>query len=129
MATQPERDPSIGTLLRQLIDDVQHLFATELRLFKSEIASNIAGLKGGAILIGVGVTLMLGSTVTLFAAFIGWLTPVVGPGWAALIVSLASAVLGIAALGLGAKRLSAVSLSPDKTIASVRRDAQTLKGN
>ncbi len=129
MATQPERDPSIGTLLRQLIDDVQHLFATELRLFRSEIASNIAGLKGGAILIGVGATLMLGSTVTLFAAFVGWLIPVVGHGWAELIVSVASAVLGIAALGLGAKRLSATSLSPDKTIASVRRDAQTLKGN
>lgn len=129
MASLPERDNSIGDLLRQLIDDIQHLFATELRLFQAEVRSNLAGLKVGAALIGIGVTLMLGATVTMFAAFVGWLIPVVGHGWAELIVAVASAVLGLIALAVGSKRLGAASLAPDQTIASVRRDAQTLKGN
>ncbi len=129
MATLPERDTSIGDLLRQLIDDVQHLFATELRLFRAEVAGNIAGLKTGAILIGIGATLLLAATVTLFAAFVGWLIPIVGHGWAELIVAVASAVLGMIALAVGSRRLSAASLKPDRTIESVRRDAQTLKGN
>ena len=131
MATLPDRnrEPSIGDLLRQLIDDVQHLFRTELRLFQSEVRGNIASLKGGLILIGIGATLMLASLITLFAAFVGWLIPVVGHGWAELIVAVASAVIGIAALGIGARRLSARSLAPERTIASVRQDAQTLKGN
>ena len=129
MATLPEHDPSIGALLRQLIDDVQHLFATELRLFRAELRSNISGLKAGAILIGIGATLLLAATITLFAAFVGWLIPVVGHGWAELIVAVASAVLGVVALGVGSRRLGAASLAPDRTIASVKRDAQTLKGN
>ncbi len=129
MTTEPDRSPSIGDLLRHLIDDVQHLFATELRLFRAEIRGNISGLKAGAILIGIGATLMLGATVTMFAAFVGWLIPVVGHGWAELIVALASAVLGIIALAVGSKRLSVVGIAPGRTIASVKRDAQTLKGN
>ncbi len=129
MAIQPEHEPSIGALFRQLIDDVQHLFATELRLFRAEVRSNIGGLKVGAMLIGVGATLMLGATVTMFAAFVGWLIPVVGHGWAELIVAVASAVLGMIALAVGAKRLGGSHLAPDRTIASVKRDAQTLKGN
>ena len=129
MATQPERDQSIGDLLRQLIQDVQHLFRTELKLFQAEVRGNIAGLKVGAILIGLGATLMLASLITLFAAFVGWLIPVVGHGWAELIVAVVSAVIGIAALGIGSKRLGAASLTPDKTIASVKQDAQALKGN
>lgn len=129
MATLPERDQSIGDLLRQLIEDVQHLFRTELRLFQTEVRSNIAGLKGGAILIGLGATLLLAALITLFAAFVGWLIPVVGHGWAELIVAVVSAVIGFIALAAGSKKLSASSLSPDKTIASVKQDARALKGN
>ena len=129
MATQSDQDQSIGALLRQLIDDVQHLFRTELRLFQAEVRSNVAGLKAGAILIGFGATLMLASLITLFAAFVGWLIPVVGHGWAELIVAVASAVIGIIALGVGSKKLGAASLAPDRTIASVKQDAKTLKGN
>ncbi len=129
MATQSDRDQSIGDLLRQLIDDVQHLFRTELRLFQAEVRSNVSGLKTGAILIGFGATLMLASLITLFAAFVGWLIPIVGHGWAELIVAAASALIGIIALGVGSRKLGAASLSPDRTIASVRQDAKTLKGN
>jgi len=129
MATQSDQDQSIGALLRQLIDDVQHLFRTELRLFQAEVRGNIAGLKTGAIMIGLGATLMLASLITLFAAFVGWLIPVVGEGWAQLIVAVASAVIGVIALAVGSKKLGAASLAPDRTIASVKQDAKTLKGN
>lgn len=129
MATLPEREQSIGDLLRQLIEDVQHLFRTELRLFQTEVKSNIAGLKGGAIMIGVGATLLLAAVITLFAAFVGWLIPVVGHGWAELIVAVVSAVIGFIALSVGSKKLSAAQLTPDKTISSVKQDAQALKGN
>lgn len=129
MATTPPDGPSIGDLLRQLIDDVQHLFKTELRSFQSEVRGNIAGMSGGAAMIAVGGVFMLAALITLFAAFVGWLTPVVGPGWAALIVAVVSAVLGLILLSVGRKRLSGAGLAPGRTLESLRQDAETLKGN
>ncbi|WP_185965091.1 phage holin family protein [Glacieibacterium frigidum] len=129
MATQPTDGASIGDLLRSLIGDIQHLLRTELRLFQTEVRSNIAGLKTGMILLAAGGTLMLASLITLFAAFVGWLIPVVGHGWAELIVSVASAVIGFILLGTGSKKLGAAGLTPDRTIASLKQDAETLKGN
>lgn len=129
MATLPTDGASIGDLLRSLIGDIQHLLRTELRLFQSEVRSNIAGLKTGVILLAAGGTLMLAALITLFAAFVGWLIPVVGHGWAELIVSAVSAIIGIILLGTGQKKLSTSGLSPDRSIASLKQDAETLKGN
>lgn len=129
MSTNPSDGSSIGDLLRQLIEDVQHLFKTELRSFQTEVRSNVAAMGGGAAMIAVGGVFFLASLITLFAAFVGWLIPVVGSGWAELIVSVASAVVGVILLGVGRKRLSASSLAPDRTLASLKQDAQVLKGN
>jgi len=129
MATQPTDGASIGDLLRSLIGDIQYLLRTELRLFQSEVRSNIGGLKTGMILLALGGTLMLASLITLFAAFVGWLIPVVGNGWAELIVAVVSAVIGIVLLGSGQKKLSAGGIAPARTIASLKQDAETLKGN
>lgn len=129
MSTNLNDGNSIGDLLRQLVGDVQHLFKTELRSFQSEVRTNLVGLTGGAAMIAVGGVFFLASLITLFAAFVGWLVPVVGSGWAELIVSIASAVVGVILLGVGRKRLSASSLAPDRTLASLKQDAQILKGN
>ena len=130
MATNPETGNSIGDLLRQLIEDVGHLFRTELRLAASEMRGNIAAMKGGAAAIATGGMLMLVALFTLVGAFVGWLTPVVGSaGLAAFIVAVATAVIGIVLMGVGSSKLKASSLAPDKTVASLRRDAETLKGN
>lgn len=128
MATQPS-DNSIGDLLRQLVVDVQHLFRTELRLFQAEVKSSVGGLKIGAIMLASGGVLMIAALITLFAAFVGWLVPVVGPGWAELIVAVVSAVIGLVLLSMGGKKLSVTSLTPERTIASVKQDAETLKGH
>lgn len=129
MATQPTDGASIGDLLRSLIGDIQHLLRTELRLFQAEIRGNVGGLKTGIILLAAGGTLMLAAIITLFAAFVGWLIPVVGHGWAELIVAVVSAIIGIILLGTGQKKLGATGLSPDRSIASLKQDAETLKGN
>lgn len=129
MATQPTDGASIGDLLRSLIGDIQHLLRTELRLFQAEIRGNVGGLKTGIILLAAGGTLMLAAIITLFAAFVGWLIPVVGHGWAELIVAVVSAIIGIILLGTGQKKLGGAGLSPDRSIASLKQDAETLKGN
>ena len=128
MVTQPDNGTSIGVLLRTLVEDVGHLFRTELRLAQAELKSNLSGLKTGAASIAVGGMLLLVSLFTLVGAFVGWLTPYVGAGWAAFIVAVVLAVIGLIAISVGGKKLNAASLAPQRTVASLKQDAQTLKG-
>lgn len=120
--------PSIGELLRRLVDDTQHLFRTEIKLAQSEMKSNVAAAAKGAVGIGIGAILLLGAVFTLLGAAVAFLTPLVGAGWAALIVTLIAGGLGGVLIMMGLKKLSASSLIPDRAIASVRQDANALKG-
>lgn len=121
--------PSIGELLRRLVDDTQHLFRTEIKLAQSELKSNIAAMARGAVGIGIGVILLLGAVFTLLGAAVGFLTPLVGAVGAALIVAVVTGIIGVALVMSGLKKLSASSLMPDRAIASVKQDANVLKGH
>jgi hypothetical protein len=129
MATLPDNSSSIGELLRQLVEDVGHLFRTELRLAQAEVRSNVAGLKGGIVAIAAGGVFLLVSLFTLVGAFVGWLTPYVGAGWAAFIVAVVLAVAGLIAISVGSNKLKVTNLAPQRTVASIKQDAETLKGN
>ena len=130
MATTPDNGSSIGDLLKQLIEDVGHLFRTELRLAVAEVRGNIAGLKTGVVAIAIGGSLMLVAMFTLVSALVLWVTPIVGSAaLAALLVAVGLLVVGGISIAVGTSKLKASSLTPDRAIASLRQDAQTLKGN
>ena len=126
---EPVETPSIGDLLRSLVDDTQHLFRTEIKLAKSEIKSNVAAAARGAVGIAIGVVLLLGAFFTLLGALVAFLAPLVGTGWAALIVAVVVGGIGGLLVTSGLRKLSASSLVPDRTIASVKQDANALKGH
>lgn len=130
MANQLEVDPapSIGELLRGLVEDTGHLFRTEIRLAKSELRDNLAAAKGGAIAIGVGTVLLLGAVFTFLGACVGFLPPLVGAGFAGLIVTVVTAIIGGLLVVTGSRKISASSLTPDRTLASLKQDAVALKG-
>jgi len=121
--------PSIAQLLRQLVEDGNHLVRTEIRLAKSEVRDTLASAKAGAGAIAIGGILLLGSVFTLLGAAVGFLAPLVGAGFAGLIVGVATAVIGGLLIVSGGKKLSVTSIVPDRTVASVQRDAQAIKGN
>ncbi|MBV8972180.1 MAG: phage holin family protein [Sphingomonadaceae bacterium] len=127
MATHEES--SIADLLRQLVEDGNHLVRTEIRLAKAEVRDNVAAAVRGSAGIGVGAVLLLGAVFTLLGAAVAFLTPLVGAGWAAVIVGVAALVIGGVLIMAGAKKLSASSLVPDKTVRSVKRDAETIRGS
>lgn len=121
--------PSIADLLRRLVEDGNHLVRTEIRLAKAEVRDNLANAKAGAGAIALGGILMLGAVFTLLGAAVGFLTPVVGAGFAALIVGFAAALVGGVLVVSGGKKIGASSIMPDKAMASIRQDADTIKGN
>lgn len=121
--------PSIADLLRRLVEDGNHLVRTEIRLAKAEVHDNLTAAKAGAGAIALGGILLLGAVFTLLGAAVGFLAPLVGAGFAGLIVGVATAAIGGAMIASGGKKLSKTTIVPDRALASVQRDAETIKGN
>jgi nucleoside permease NupC len=107
--------------------DAADLARKEFALLKAEMAANVRTL-GMAIgmMIGAAVLAIL-SLIWLTQALVEWLATVVdSQSLAALIVG---GVLAAAAVGLGLygrSILSASSLTPDRSIESLRRDSEVL---
>jgi VIT1/CCC1 family predicted Fe2+/Mn2+ transporter len=121
--------PSIPDLLRRLVEDGNHLVRTEIRLAKAEVRDNLTSAKAGAGAVAVGGILLLCAVFTLLGAAVGFLTPLVGAGFAALIVGLVAALIGGLLVVSGGKKIGGVSVVPDRSADSVRRDVAVIKGN
>lgn len=122
-------EPTIGELIRSLLQDVGQLIRTEIKLAQAEVGQNASRAKTPLMLMALGVLLLFGAMMTLLGALVGWLAPLVGAGWAAFIVAVVVGGTGVALLLSGKNQLSGVALTPTRTVASVKQDAQALKGS
>lgn len=122
-------EPTIGELIRSLLQDVGQLIRTEIKLAQAEVGQNVSRAKTPVAMMAVGGLLMFGAFLTLLGALVGWLADAVGPGWAAFIVAVVVGGAGVALIMSGKKKMSTVALTPTRTVASVKQDAQALKGN
>lgn len=128
-AKERGEDVSIMALIRRLFEDAAALARAELRLAQAELKANVASIAKPIAMIAVGGLLGVAALFTLMGAFVGFLAPYVGPGWAGLIVA---GVVGAAAAGLvlaGKKEIMAAELMPSRAMAALREDIQTLKGD
>jgi uncharacterized membrane protein YqjE len=103
------------------------LVATEFRLLRAELGEKIG-------LIGLGVGLVAGGAVLLIAAvvllFVAGISALVDYGFgltaAILIVFGTVLVAGAGCLWLGIRQLSVENLMPNKTIAQVQKDFESI---
>lgn len=118
---------SISGVLRDIVQNVQDIVRSELRLAKTELREEIVKAKTAATLLG------LGAVCGFFAAFFALLAGVfalsrVVPNWAAsLIVAGAVGILAGAMFYPGWKRLRAVHPIPEHTVHSVKENIQWAK--
>lgn len=122
-----EERRSISALIRQIADDATLLARTEVKLARAEITDNLHALIRPAIMVGAAALLGLAALFTLMGAFVGFLTPYVGAGWAALIVAGAVGLIAFLLLQSGLKGLSASALAPKRAVASVKADVAVVK--
>ncbi len=127
--TPPVRNASITQLLRRLIDDLLLLLRSEMRLAGSEVRANIQAVLGnmaalviGIMLLSVAMLCLLGGTVAFLAQFTGLVA-------AAFIVSAVAGVIAGVLIYIGIGRLKSLELAPSRSIANLRRDVETLKGD
>ncbi|HXG92403.1 MAG TPA: phage holin family protein [Blastocatellia bacterium] len=118
---------SFGELLSQLANNSAALVRDEIDLAKQEMGEKIARLRSAVVVIAIGGVIALVGMLGLVAAAIIGLGYVVGPGWSALIIGGALALIGglIAMTGVG--RMKRTSLKPEQTIETLEEDKEWLK--
>lgn len=110
-ATPPDiepRDESIGELFNRLVEDGRAYARAEIDLIRQIARHRAARAKSGAILLGVGVTLLLCSLTALVLALVLGLATLIGPFGAGMVVFLVLAVAGGLLARAGAKGLAAL---------------------
>jgi hypothetical protein len=121
-------DRSLKDLLSDLSGSISTLFRKEIQLVRAETSEKITqsmvavgAIVGGAILALAALIVLLQALVIAIAE-LG-----VPPALSALIVGLVVAAIAYFMIHKGTNDLKASSLAPDRTMDSLRRDAQLVK--
>jgi uncharacterized membrane protein YqjE len=122
-----DAERSMGTVLSDIVGDLQGIVRAEVRLVRAEIKEEVANARRGTILLaGGGVVLVLSVGLILLALVYALAT--VWPAWAAaLTVAVLAGVVGASLVMAGRKAFSAVVLPPPRTASTVRENIQWAK--
>jgi hypothetical protein len=121
-------DRSLKELLADLTESITTLFRKEIQLARAETSEKISqvGVAIGAL--AGGAILALAALIILLQALVIGLTQAGVPaGWSALIVGVVVAVIAYILIHKGTNDLKASNLAPDRTMSSLKRDAQVVK--
>ena len=128
-ASRHRAQPSIGQLISGVALDTRNLVTSELALAKMEITDAINEVKSGAVSLVGGVVVLVAGLGALVAAAILALAMVVTPWLAALIIGVILAIFGAVMVSAGKSKMNVSSLTPDRALRAVRRDAETVQRN
>ena len=133
METTTHETRTIGSLLRELVDETRQLFKQEVELAKTEAAEKASvAARNVAFLAAGGMVAFAGAIVLFFGLgiLVSWALESAGvqDGLAAwlgpVIVGVVVALVGYILVNKGLKAFKDGSLKPEKTIESLREDKQ-----
>lgn len=124
---EKEDTRSLGQIVSELLGDVSTLFRQEVALAKTEMtekasraAKDAVGVIAGGIVLHTGILVLLVALVAGLSLYMQvWL--------AALLVGGVLALVGAIVLANGLKNLQKVNPIPERTLRTVRDDAQYVK--
>ena len=110
---------SIGTVLKDIVGNVQQIVRSEIRLASAEVRQEVrkAG-QGAALLMAGGAVAVLSLGCVLIAA-ISALATIVALWIAALIVAAVAGVAGAIFVAAGMKRIRQITITPTRTLATI----------
>jgi uncharacterized membrane protein YqjE len=127
MAIQDERH-SVVDMVTRVVEEVVHLFQTEIRLVRAELNEKAGKLANAGIFIGASVVLILGGFILFLLAIVQFLVVAGLPEeWGLLLVGLLAAAGGGLLLSRGVQTIRTTNLVPDRSIDQIRADVATVK--
>lgn len=123
---QPEHR-SVPELIASVATDLADLVRKESELLRSEMSQKISTATKAALGLVAGAVMLLGAFLCLLAAAVLGLSYVVPPAWAAVLVAVATGLIGVVLVAAGSKKAQPSELKPERFTEQVRRDAQMIK--
>jgi uncharacterized membrane protein YqjE len=118
---------SIGSLVNDIVGNVQEIIRSEVRLAKAEVTEELSKARRAMIWLVAGAVLATMAFGFLLLTAVYVLEHFFQPWVAALIVALGSGAIGGALAAVGASQMKRVSLPPPRTITSVQENLQWAK--
>lgn len=119
---QAPDEPSVATLFAELATETTTLVRKEFQLARAEITHNLSKALGGIVLLVAGGVAALLAVQVLIACVVLVLTRWFEPWLSALIVGGALLLIGLVLALVGRSRLKPSTLTPRRTLATLRRD-------
>jgi uncharacterized membrane protein YqjE len=128
MTPRRDEDPAIADLVADAVSEFGELLRGEVALARAEIERDLRKAVTGGAMLAVAAILALVALDVFAAAIVVAVTEMgLEPGWAALAVGIAFALLAVLFWRLGAKAIAEASLLPDRTARNLQRDATTIR--
>ena len=124
----PQDRRSVVDLMTRVINEVVHLFQTELRLVRAELNDKATQIASGGALIGSAVVLVIAGLVLALMGIARWLAIAGLPEeWGLLLVGLFAIAGGGLLLSRGIQHFKSTSLVPDRSLDQIRADVATVR--
>jgi uncharacterized membrane protein YqjE len=117
-------DRSISEILQDVLRNLQSIVRSEVRLAKTEVGEELTKVKPAIVLLGIGAVCGLFGVLFLLLTTM-YAIALALPLWAsALVVAVVLIIITAITLKAGQKRMERVQPLPDKTIASMKENAE-----
>jgi uncharacterized membrane protein YqjE len=122
-----EADRPIGSVLKDIVGNVQQIIRAEVRLARAETIEELVKTRRGLLVLAAGAAVaLLGLAFGLLACM--YLLATKLAAWqAAAIVAVIAMIAGAACVSSGAKLLRSVKIVPPRTAASIEENLQWTK--
>ena len=125
--TRETHKPLTG-LFADVVEEVVHLFHTELRLLRQEMSERVSGVANGGVMLAAGAALALGAFVMLLQAVVAMLIQLgLAPVWSYLIVAVVLGVIGAILLMKGRSDIAGNGILPKRSIDQAKADLSAIK--
>jgi len=130
MATMTDSDRTIGTIVKELMENISTLFRSEFALLKWELKDTATKLGSGAAMFAGAAFVALFGLGFLFVTILLVLVRLGVPAWvSALIVTVVLfAAAGVLAI-VGKKKFAAAEFVPRESVEQIRSDIETIKSD
>ncbi len=122
-----KEDRSLGELFSDLSQEISTLVRQEAELAKAEMSQNVAKFSKSLIVLGIGAAFAYAGFLALVGAAIVGLWYVMPLWLSALVIGLATMIIGFIFVFAGIRRMKKYSLAPEQTLSTLKEDKQWLK--